>query len=265
MIREVLSGRSIGAVSGLVLWIAFVLNVAPACALPPGKHYEVLQLNDNIKRVQFDAKSLRIACLNGVVIVSRAPDWNVCMFNTSSRRMYRTTEKYFRDRWVSFPASAMPVLPPASERRLKLSSLNEFKVVTMTCPVNVELPMAATEIFFASDKTRAKKSTFIDQYVYSVCEGDFPPQVCHILQDLYRVPVDDRFPLHFLRHIKDSKIFRMGLRTNSFKIVDGKVDAKEPVAYQVCKDPESVFFDSTARQTVESGVDVLLGEPKVSK
>jgi len=224
-----------------------------------------MQLNDNIKRVQFDAKSLRITCPSGVVIVSHAPDWNVCMFNTTSRRIYRTTEKYFRDRWVSFPASAMPVLPPESQRRLKLSSLSGFKVVTMTCPVNVELPMAATEIFFASDKTRAKRSTFIDQYVYSVCEGDFPPPVGHILQDLYRVPVDDRFPLHFLRHIKDSKIFRMGLRTNSFKVVDGKVDVKEPGSYQVCKDPESVYFDSAARQTVESGVDALLGEPTGSK
>jgi len=240
--------------------LAFVAtSLIPCGAVVKGKHCEVEQLNGTIKTVLFDDRSVRINCENSTVFVSSAPKWDVCIFNTASKRIYRTTEAKFRLRWVSFPASPMPIMPAPSLQNIKHSTMNGMHVTTISARVHEE-KIDPNEVFFA--RHDGQKNLVFDQYIYTVCDAACPPQVSHIVQDLYRCPVDDRFPLHFLRKVEKSKIFRMGLRTNSFKLVDGSVPAQEPVGYTVCKDPESVWFGPGQRQTVETGLTDLFGEHK---
>ena len=242
-----------------ILVPAQITAANPCLAIEKGKHYEAEQLNTTIKKVFFDDRSLRIDCDNGTFIVSSAPKWDVCIFNTGSKRFYRTTEAKFRSRWVSFPATPMPVMPASSQLSIKHSISKGMNVTTISAKVHEE-KIDANEVFFA--RHDGQKNVVFDQYIYTVADDSYPPQVCHILQDLYRCPVDDRFPLQFLRKVQNSRLFRMALRTNSFKIVSGAVSAQEPVGYTPSKDPESVWFGPGQRQTVESGLTDLFGERK---
>jgi hypothetical protein len=230
-----------------------------ACALEPGKHYELRQSTWTPAISLFDDNSLRITFNKKLVLLSHGPDWQICILNPTSKRKYKTTEAGFKGRYLYYISPPMPVLASSAQKRHEMTFGRN--VTTISCSTHDEAMADPNELFFRTGQR--EKQIFYDEYIYTVCDDTFPIPVCHILQDLFRVPTDSHLPLRFYaRQQGQQNHYESRLFTNALTIRDGPIDTTEPADYKLCQDPDSVCHDQSTRDDVESGLSILLGDDK---
>ncbi len=246
----------------LVFCILPGIFISTALAIEP-KHYEVEQTGAVTVHVEFDAHSLRAFFpKNQAVLVSSSPEWKICLFNRSSKRIYRMTESTFRDKWVFYPPTfSIPVMTPPLQ--IRSSMLFGVHVLQTRCGAHEEAE-DPYDLMFASKASR--RPLFYDEYRYTVGKCNSPIEVNHIMQDIFRLPVSDYFPLEFLEK-KQGRIddFHTRLKTESLVLKPGLVDTKEPGDYELRQDPNSVWLGASIRAGVENSIQNLFLDPRSRK
>jgi hypothetical protein len=86
--------------------------------------------------------------------------------------------------------------------------------------------------------------------------------VCHILQDLYRVPVDSHLPLAFRFRFQGDQALTIKVRTEALALRKGQIDASEPSGYKLFQDTRSVYLPSNLNSVL---LDNIPADPQKQK
>jgi hypothetical protein len=246
-----------GKLMSVGMLLVFVCGqIPPALALEPGKHYELDQLGRDppATHTLFDGTSFRTTFTNKVVLLSHAPEWQICLYNPVSKRIYKTTEANFRKQGLHYASIPTPVLkPPLLKRHYMFHDLH----ITETSCIAHDEEQNLADIWFRNS-TQNGSTTIIDKYRYAVVDGNWPISACHILQDIYRLPVDSHLPLDFVAHSLERNSFTVRLRTASVAIKEGRIDVREPTDCKVCFDAMSVWVSPGERGNFEAAAKELL-------
>jgi hypothetical protein len=235
--------------------MAFFSIVTPsqmpaASAVERGKYYELhLRSNQGKQCAIFDDKSLKVQLSESVILLSHAPDWQVCLLNTAGKCKYKTSEQNFRNKYFWLTTEPVPVLKPPVRRKHGL--LFGLNATEMSCSAHDEVRPNFDDVYYRTKTPSKDRTKVCIEYRYTVCDCNCPIQVCHILQDLYRLPVDPHLPLAFRSRFQGDQALMTRVKTESLALRKGQIDASEPPGYKLLNDPQFVLLPNIKSQLLE--------------
>jgi len=249
------------AVCALILWL--VIGPAAHCAgNKAGLHYQLTQNSSETEdtvTVSFNQTALRMAWpKHHMVLVSKAPKWKVVIFNETTRRKYLPTPEQLLEFGLRSYDAVPHLFPPIREKK---EIQNNLSVTAIDANAGrEEVNDDDVEQYFQTQKFR-HPTQYVLSYHYIVWNETVPAAVSHIMQCVYRTPLNPHLPLYFRRTVSDGKRHYQ-LSTNHIEKQPGLVNAEEPVGYTVTHDPGPVVMGDQSEDVTNIGQQWFAGGTK---
>jgi len=190
---------------------ALVCSLLPAVALPPcwglksGEHIEVEQQAQRFGSVKvfFDNRSLKMvfkSAVNGhhqdLLLISKAPTWGVCIFNNQLKLKYSSSVDGIADESQLDFGHLQPImLKPCAERDTVFMRQQAKLLLGKPKDANVN----KGENFLPGGLNNQSAPVKIEKLEYTLLQEHIPAGLSHVVQALYNVPKEDRYPLSFVQ------------------------------------------------------------------
>lgn len=207
-----------------------IVSLAPAWALQPGEHIEMEQHADRFGTVKvfFDNQSLKVVLKSAVVkgkrqdlmIMSKAPIWNICIYNDERKLKYRCPPSSIAEESQLDYGHLQPIIvkPWAESNTVYMGQPAKLIVGKAKDPV-----VNKGESFLPGSFKSEPSNVKIEKLEYTVLQEHLPAGLSHVVQALYNVPNEDRYPLSFVQ-------------------VTNRGSDKLMITTSVCKKPGSVVL-----------------------
>jgi len=244
----------------LLLWLV----TAAGASNKAGLHYQLIQGShetDDTVTVSFNQTALRMVWPNRhLVLVAKAPKWKVAIFNETTKRKYLPTDRQLFEFGLQSSDPIPRLLPPLQEQK-KID--NNVSVTAIDANAGkVVVDDDDMEQFFQSNEAR-HPTQYVLSYHYIVWNEAVPEAVSHIMQCVYRTPLNPHVPLYLRRTISDGTR-RYELSTKQVGKEPGPVNAEEPVGYTVTHDPGPVVMGDNSDEVTKIGQQWYAGDTKAA-
>jgi hypothetical protein len=245
------------------LILSLAAGTAAHCASgKASSHYQLTQVSaetEDTITVSFNQAALRMVWpKHHMVLVAKAPNWKVVVFNETTKRKYVPTAEQFLEFGLRSSDAIPQLLPPITQQKAIQSKLSVTAIDASAG--RVELNDDDVEQFFQT-KEMSHPTLYILSYHYIVWNETVPPAVSRIMQCVYRMPLNAHLPLYLRRTISDGTR-RYELSTTHVEKQPGPVNAEEPVGYTITHDPGPVIMGDYNDAVTNMGQQWFDGETK---
>jgi len=239
-------------VCAIILWLA--VGTAARCASDKtSSHYQLTQNSpetEDTVTVSCNQTALRMVWpKHHMVLVAKAPKWKVVIYNETTKRKYLPTSEQLFEFGLRSSDPVPRMLAPITEKK-KVD--NNLSVTAIEANAGrVEVSDDDVEQYFQTQEMR-HPTQYVLSYHYIVWNETVPEAVSHIMQCVYRTPLNPHLPLYLRRTISDGTR-RYELSTNKVEKQPGPVNAEEPVGYTITHDPGPVIMGDSSDDVTTMG------------
>jgi hypothetical protein len=218
-----------------------------------GFHAAMIMFNDQALRINFDS---------GYVLESKAPEWQITVFNPTTKTIYTSSEQQLRVRGINYSPATIPALvPPPIERNTTMAGLSVKQLTCTGGNQQYDSLEDGANVFFQTQSKGVKTRT-IDSIEYILWNGPAPVQVCHIIQDVYGAPHYAQVPMRFRFTFTDQSHGKFKLNARTLYRRKGEIQIEIPSGYKLCKSACEVCTSPKESANSDAGFKMLLDDPR---